>query len=62
MILWNSGRIEATAKAKKAAVELCLYLLRELPAKDVMKLTETLRELTKKQNYSLPARLPRLGQ
>lgn len=61
MILWNSGRIEATAKAKNAAVQICLYLLRELPAKDATKLTESLRELTKKQDYSLPPRLPRLA-
>jgi DNA sulfur modification protein DndB len=61
MILWNSGRIEATAKAKKAAVGLCLYLLRELSAKDATKLTESLRELTKRQSYTLPPKLPRLG-
>jgi DNA sulfur modification protein DndB len=59
-ILWNAGRIEATAKAKKVAVERCLYLLRELSAKDARKLTGSLRDLTKMQNYSLPEKLPPL--
>lgn len=56
-ILWNSGKIEASAKAKKAAVEYCLYLLHELPPKDDPKLTATLRELRKNFNYSLPQKM-----
>jgi hypothetical protein len=55
-ILWNAGKIEASAKAKKAAVEFCLYLLHELPVKDEAKLTGALRELTKKYDYVLPPR------
>lgn len=53
-ILWNVGRIEASGKAKKAAVELCLYLLHELTAKPESKLALTLREVTKNPKYTLP--------
>lgn len=60
-VLWNAGRIEASAKAKKAAVGLCLYLLNELSPKEEGKLTGTLRELTKKIDYELPAKLPPLS-
>ena len=53
-VLWNSGRIEASAKAKKAGVELCLYLLHQLTLPQEAGLTETLREVTKNPNYTLP--------
>jgi DNA sulfur modification protein DndB len=53
-ILWNAGRIEASAKAKKAAVDLCLYLLHQLTPAEEAKLADTLREVTKKLDYSLP--------
>lgn len=53
-ILWNRGRIEASAKAKKAAVGLCLYLLHELVPAQEAELTRTLREVTKNPEYSLP--------
>lgn len=56
-ILWNVGRIEASGKARKAAVELCLYLLDELPPKQEAKLKGTLREVTKNPSYDLPPKL-----
>ncbi len=55
-ILWNVGRIEASAKAKKAGVGLCLYLLRQLTPAQETELTGTLREVTKKLDYSLPSK------
>ena len=57
-ILWNAGRIEAPARAKKAAVEVCLYLLDELPPSQETKLIATLREITKNPHYSLPSKQP----
>jgi len=53
-VLWNAGRIEASAKAKKAAVGLCLYLLHQLNPAQERELTSTLRDVTKKVDYSLP--------
>ena len=53
-VLWNRGRIEASAKAKKAGVDMCLYLLHELTPKEEAKLTGTMRELTKNIDYRLP--------
>ncbi len=53
-VLWNEGRIEASAKAKKAGVEFCLYLLHQLTPLQEVKLTDTLREVKKNPNYSLP--------
>jgi DNA sulfur modification protein DndB len=53
-ILWKSGRIDASAKAKKAGVELCLYLLHELTSSDEAKLIVTLRDVTNRLDYSLP--------
>lgn len=56
-ILWNSGRIEASAKAKKASVDLCLYLLHQFAAEQEENLTVTLREVTKNGDYTLPQKL-----
>lgn len=53
-ILWNRGKIEASAKAKKAGVDLCLYLLHELGPAQRARLIETLREVKKDPDYSLP--------
>lgn len=53
-VLWNAGRIEASEKAKKAGVGLCLYLLHQLTPAHETELTDTLREVTKKRDYSLP--------
>lgn len=53
-IIWKSGRIDASAKAKKAGVGLCLYLLHELASSDEAKLTVTLREVTNRLDYALP--------
>jgi DNA sulfur modification protein DndB len=53
-VLWNNGKIDASAKAKAAGVELCLYLLHQLTLAQETKLTETLREVTKNANYALP--------
>jgi DNA sulfur modification protein DndB len=57
-VLWNRGKIEASAKAKKAGVELCLYLLHELGPAQETKLADTLREVTKNPNFSLPRKSP----
>jgi len=53
-VLWNSGRIEATGKVKKAGVDLCLYLLHQLTPAQEGELTVTLQEITKNPNYILP--------
>jgi hypothetical protein len=52
-ILWNAGKIEASAKARKAAVGFCLYMLHQLDQPRETQLVETLREVTKNQNYAL---------
>jgi DNA sulfur modification protein DndB len=57
-ILWKSGRIDASAKAKKAAVELCLYLLHELTSSEESKLVMTLRDVTNRLDYALPPKPP----
>src|SRR5207245_2184896 len=53
-VLWNAGKIEASAKAKTAGVELCLYLLDQLTPSREAKLTETLREVRRNPGYLLP--------
>lgn len=53
-ILWNEGKIGASAKAKKAAVGLCLYLMRQLSRAQESELVGLLREVTKDQSYTLP--------
>lgn len=53
-ILWNAGKIEASAKARKAAVGFCLYMLHQLDQPRETQLVETLREVRKNQNYALP--------
>lgn len=53
-VLWNAGRIEASAKAKKAAVGMCLYLLHQLTPAEEVGLSDTLREVKKNPAYSLP--------
>ena len=58
-VLWNRGRVEASAKAKAAAVGLCLYLMRQLTTKEEAELTDKLREVRKDPNYSLPEKPPR---
>lgn len=55
-ILWNAGRIEASAKARNAAVAFCLYLLHELDQQEEKQLLTILREVTKNQDYALPAK------
>jgi DNA sulfur modification protein DndB len=55
-ILWNAGRIEASAKARNAALEYCLYLLHELGPDDEASLLSSMREVTKNQAYMLPAK------
>jgi hypothetical protein len=57
-ILWNAGRIEASAKARNTAVAFCLYMLHELDQPEERQLATNLREVTKDQNYSLPAKPP----
>lgn len=58
-ILWNAGRIEASAKAKNAAVGFCLYMLHQLDQPGETQLTATLREVTKNKDYKLPPKLSR---
>ena len=53
-VLWNSGRIEASSKAKRASVGLCLYLLHQLNPAEEAELTKTLSDVTKRVDYSLP--------
>ncbi len=53
-VLWNVGKIEASAKARKAAVGLCLYLLHQLTLPEEEKLTTLLREVKKRHDYALP--------
>jgi len=53
-ILWNRGKIDPSAKAKKAGVEICLYLLHELTPPQEAELTERLRQVKKNQEYCLP--------
>ena len=57
-IVWNSGRIEATGKARNAALRLCLYLLHETTKKEETELTTLLRELKKSPDYHLPPKPP----
>lgn len=58
-ILWNAGRIEASAKARNAAVSFCLYMLHELDQSEERQLVTNLREVTKNQHYTLPGKPPR---
>lgn len=55
-VLWSEGKIVASAKAKRSAVGLCLYLLHELKRVEQNKLTATLREVTKRTDYALPTK------
>jgi DNA sulfur modification protein DndB len=56
-ILWNAGNIDAKTKAKKAAVDLCLYILHQLDSAQETELIKTLKEITKKEDYLLPPKL-----
>jgi DNA sulfur modification protein DndB len=53
-ILWNEGRVEARAKNRKAAYELCLYLLGEQDRQGKENLLATLKEITMHPDYELP--------
>lgn len=55
-IVWNSGKIEATAKARNAAFRLCLHLLEQTEPEEEKALLALLRELTKNPDYKLPSR------
>ncbi|MCX5847301.1 MAG: DGQHR domain-containing protein [Deltaproteobacteria bacterium] len=56
-VLWNAGKIDAKAKAKKIGVGLCLYVLHQLNSEQEAELTMALIEITKKADYSLPKKL-----
>jgi len=56
-LLWNSGKIEATSKAKNAAFRLCLYLLDETTKKENVALLALLKELMKDPQFELPQKL-----
>lgn len=53
-ILWKDGRVDASAKAKKGAVNFCLYLLDELSKSEEQELMKTLRDVTNDLDYALP--------
>ena len=53
-ILWNEGKVEARAKNRNAAYELCLYLLGEQDRQGKQNLLTTLKEVTKHPDYELP--------
>jgi len=55
-VLWSQGRIDASAKARSAAVRLCLYLLHELDPAGEQALRESLQEVTKDPDYTLPVK------
>jgi hypothetical protein len=57
-IVWNMGRIEASTKARKAAVGFCLYLLHETTPEEGAQLVTLLREVRKNPDYDLPAKPP----
>lgn len=57
-ILWNSGKIEASAKARNAAFQFCLYLLHELRVDEERSLVPLMREVTKNPHYNLPQKPP----
>lgn len=57
-ILWNSGKIEASAKARNAAVQYCLYLLHELTVAEERSLIPLMCEVTKNPKYNLPPKPP----
>jgi len=57
-VLWNRGKIQASGKARKAAVELCLYLMHQMKPKEEIELTDTLREVRRDPDYSRPQKLP----
>ncbi len=53
-ILWFRGRIKPSAKARNAAVRLCLYLLDELAPDEEQALLTSLIDVTENPNYRLP--------
>lgn len=53
-VLWNNGRIEASAKARNAALMLVLYLLGETTDEEEDRLQVLMREVTKDASYELP--------
>ncbi len=57
-ILWNSGNIDASVKARNAAFQFCLYLLHELEVAEESSLVPLMREVTKNPNYNLPQKPP----
>lgn len=61
-ILWNAGKIDSKAKAKKIAVGLCLYVLGQLNSEQEVELAKALVEITKKADYSLPKKLKKISK
>ncbi|MDP1991649.1 MAG: DNA sulfur modification protein DndB [Syntrophales bacterium] len=61
-ILWNVGKIDAKAKAKKISVDLCLYVLHQLNSEQEAALAMALIEITKKADYSLPKKLKMISK
>ncbi len=57
-IIWNNGKIEASGKARNAALRICLYLLHQTSPTQDADLTALLRDVRKDPHYSLPPRSP----
>jgi len=57
-VVWNNGKIEASAKARNAALGICLYLLHQTSPAEDSYLTALLQEVRKDLHYSLPPRPP----
>lgn len=57
-ILWSEGTVIARSKEKAAAVDLCLYMLGELGAKEKQEqLQKRLCEIKRNPNYKLPPKV-----
>lgn len=56
-VLWNNGKMEAKETSQKVGLELSLFLLDELPEERIDSLLIRYREILKKPEASLPAKL-----
>ena len=53
-ILWKSGRIDASEKARNAATQLCLYFMGLRKTEEDAELLNLLREVRNNRDYALP--------
>lgn len=56
-ILWNNGKMEVKESSQKIALEICLYLLDELPIESEANLLIKYREVLKNPTIQLPTKL-----